>query len=216
MSYNELSSENTRLIDAAIAGDCASVRSAVTTANVNATDENGWTSLHIAVHSENREMVLLLLSQQDINVNATNKWHSTPLIIAAGGGNLDIVEILLRHPGILVDFQAEYYGRTALMESAVRGHAHIARCLVRYGADVNVSDKTGRSNALIEAIKNRHPDIAIFLLRTGIIDFSNQEMRLQALVWASRSGQKLYRELDHAIAAFYNRTGGKGAYSAHH
>ncbi len=197
------------LIQAAIAGDIEAIRSVLETTDVNVADDDGWTALHIAAHRQNRELIRLLLEHPDIDVNARNKWRSTPLMMAANSGNLDIVELLLRHPMILVDLQADYYGRTALIETAVKGHAHIARCLVSYGANVNVSDKTGRSTALIEAIKNNHVDIAIYLLRTGAVDFSNRELRLQGLIWASRCGGDLYRELDTAIAAYFNRAGGR-------
>lgn len=209
MVEHEQSGEDAELIQAAIAGDIPAARSALATADVNAADGDGWTALHIAVHGQHRDLTRLLLEHPDIDVNSRNKWGSTPLMLAAGGGNLDIVECLLRHPRTLVDLQAEYYGRTALIETAVKGHAHIARCLVSHGANVNISDKTGRNNALIEAIKNKHADIAIYLLRTGTIDFSNRDLRLQALIWASRRGDELYKELDHAIAAYFNRTGGR-------
>ena len=211
MAENEQAGGAEELIRAAIAGDMQAVGMALETSDVNSTDDDGWTALHIAVHSQNRELTKLLLEQQDIDVNAGNKWRSTPLMLAASSGNLDIVECLLRHPLISVDLQAEYYGRTALIEAAVKGHAHIARCLVNYGADVNISDKTGRNTALIEAIKNKHVDIAIHLLGTGAIDFSNRDLRLQALIWASRSGEGLRRELDNAIATHFNRTGSTSA-----
>lgn len=208
VEYHE-ASDGSELIEAAIAGDVQAASAALATADVNAADDDGWTALHIAVHSQHLDLTRLLLEHPDIDVNARNKWKSTPLMLAASGGNLDIVESLLRHPKTMVDLQAEYYGRTALIESAVQGHAHIARCLVSHGANVNISDKTGRNNALIEAIKNKHADIAIYLLRTGTIDFSNQDLRLQALIWARRHGDDLYMELDHAIAAYFNRTGGR-------
>ena len=202
-------SNDAELIEAAIAGDVQAASAALETADVNAADSDGWTALHIAVHRQHLDLTRLLLDHPDIDVNARNKWRSTPLMLAASGGDLDIVKCLLRHPETMVDLQAEYYGRTALIETAVKGHAHIARCLVSHGANVNTSDKTGRNNALIEAIKNKHADIAIYLLRTGTIDFSNQDLRLQALIWASRRGDDLYKELDHAIAAYFNRTGGR-------
>lgn len=175
---------------------------------VNTPDSDGWTALHFAVQEQNRNLVRQLLEHPDIDVNAKNKWQTTPLMLAATSGNFDLVESLLRHPMVLVDLKADYYGRTALIQASVKGHAHIARYLVSYGADVNISDKTGRNNALIEAIKNKNFDIAIFLLRTGTIDFSNRELRLQSLIWAGRHGKQLYNELDHAIAVYFNRYGG--------
>ncbi len=175
--------------------------------DVNAADNEGWTALHLAVQEQSRSLVRQLLEHPEIDVNARNKWQCTPLMLAVTSGNIDVVETLLRHPKIKVDIKADYYGRTALIQAAVKGHAHIARYLVTYGANVNVSDKTGRNNALIEAIKNRNFDIAIYLLRTGMIDFSNRELRLQSVIWASRHGKQLYNELDHAIAVYFNRFG---------
>ena len=209
MVESHQSGGESELIRAAIAGDNEAVVAALATTDVNVVDDDGWTALHIAVHGQRRDLARLLLEHPDIDVNARNRWRSTPLMLAASSGNLDIVECLLRHPMTQVDLQAEYYGRTALIETAVKGHAHIARCLVSHGANVNISDKTGRNTALIEAIKNRHADIAIYLLRTGTVDFSDHDLRLQALIWASRFGDDLRRELDHAIAAYFNRTGGR-------
>ncbi len=209
MVEHRQTSDGGKLIEAAIAGDVEATRAVLETTDVNVVDGDGWTALHIAVHGQRRDLTRLLLEHPDIDVNARNKWRSTPLMLAASSGNLDMVESLLRHPMTMVDLQAEYYGRTALIETAVKGHAHIARCLVCHGADVNISDKTGRNTALIEAIKNKHADIAIYLLRTGTVDFSDRDLRLQSLIWASRRGNDLNMELDHAIAAYFNRTGGR-------
>ncbi len=207
MADDEWANGGGDLLRAAIAGDLTAVRSALGTADVNSADDDGWTALHIAAHRQDRDLTKLLLEHPDIDVNARNRWKSTPLMIAAGGGNLGIVESLLRHPLIAVDERAEYYGRTALIEAAVKGHAHITRYLVGFGANVNIADKTGKNTALIEAIKNRQFDIAVYLLRTGTVDFSNRDQRLQALIWASRSGDALRRELDSAISAFFGRAG---------
>ncbi|MCY4304693.1 MAG: ankyrin repeat domain-containing protein [Aestuariivita sp.] len=193
------------LIQACISGDIATAKSALEFADINSSDADGWTALHIAIHAQNQELTKVLLNHSDIDVNAQNKWRSTPLMLAANSGNLNIVECLLRHPMIRVNSQADYYGRTALIEASVKGHAHIARCLVSFGADVNLSDKTGRNTALIEAIKNNHLDVAIYLLRTGTIDFSNRDQRLQCLIWASRRGEKLRIEVDNAISNYFNR-----------
>ena len=204
MSGENIGAKESALIHAAILGDIGAVEGALGSEDVNASDADGWTALHIASRNRNSEIARLLLSQPTIDVNVKNKWKSTPLMIAAGSGSLNVVELLLKHPRIQVDLCAQYYGRTALIEAAFNGHLSIAKALVAHGADVNATDKTGRNSALVEAIKNGHVNVAIFLLRSGLVDFSNDDVRLQALIWAgSRGGDVLRAELDAAISNFF-------------
>lgn len=205
---NDCSGTNeSELIRAAIAGDAGAVEQALERADVNRPDTDGWTALHIAARTGNIAVCRLLLSRPTIDVNVKNRWKSTPLMIAAGSGNLDVVELLLRHPRTQVDLQAEYYGRTALIEAALKGHMAVVKTLVAHGANVNAADKTGRNSALVEAIKNGHANVATFLLRSGLVDFSHRDLRLQALIWCgSRGGDVMQAELTAAMKAFFRQT----------
>lgn len=195
-----------KLIDAVLSNDMKALLNALSQEDVNGPDIDGWTALHIAALEGNAEATHLLLSQPTISVNAKNKWKSTPLMIAAGSGNLVIVDLILRHPRTQIDLQAEYYGRTALIEAAVKGHTSVVKALVSNGANVNVTDKTGRSSALIEAIKNGHINVATYLLRSGLVGFSDRDLRLQALIWCGdRGGDALRSELDTAINKFFEQ-----------
>jgi uncharacterized protein len=111
-----------------------------------------------------------------------------------------------------VDLQAEYYGRTATIEAAVKGNLTVVKTLVAHGAKVNATDKTGRNSALVEAIKNGHAAVATYLLRSGLIDFSNRDLRLNALIWCgSRGGETLQSELESAIKNYFS--GARRVYS---
>ena len=195
-----------KLIDAVISRDMKALSDAVSYDAINEADPDGWTALHVAAREGNTEATKLLLNQSSISVNPKNKWKSTPLMIAAGSGNLAIIDLLLRHPRTQIDLQAEYYGRTALIEAAVKGHISVVKALVSNGANVNVTDKTGRNSALVEAIKNGHADVATFLLRTGLLDFSERNLRLQAIIWCgSRGGDALQSELNTAMSKFFEK-----------
>lgn len=204
MSDKSLDAGHGKLIDAVISRDMDALTDAVSREDLNEADHDGWTALHIAAREGNTEATQLLLSQPSISVNAKNKWKSTPLMIAAGSGNLSIIDLLLRHPRTQIDLQAEYYGRTALIEAAVKGHISVVKALVSNGANVNLTDKTGRNSALVEAIKNGHANVATYLLRSGLVDFSDRDLRLQALIWCgSRGGDVLRSELETAIHKFF-------------
>ena len=206
MSSMDQGTGDNALVQAAIQGDSGAVGDALEHGDANAHDAEGWTALHIAARNGNVEIARLLLAQPGIDVNVKNKWKSTPLMLAAGVGHLEVVELLLGHADTKVDLQAAYYGRTALIEAALNGHLDVVEKLVAHGADVNATDKTGRNSALIEAVKNDHGEVATYLLRSGLVDFSSRDLRLQALIWSgSRGGDVLRAELDAAINIFFRK-----------
>ena len=63
-------------------------------ADVNATDDNGQTPLHLALHNEHPEMAKLLI-KKGADVNAKNKWGDTPLHLVLD--NPEIAKLLIEH-----------------------------------------------------------------------------------------------------------------------
>jgi ankyrin repeat protein len=193
------------LLAAAEKGDADAIGSELAAgADVNQTDEGGWSGMHLAAHNGHTVALEALIGHPATDVNCRNKWKSTPLSLAAAKGHLACMQALVKHPRIDIDARADYYGRTPLIEAARNGHMDVVELLVEHGADVNLADKTGRNSALIEAIKGRHYEVAEYLLETRKVNFLNKDMRLNALIWAgSARNAQLIEKLETAIHTFF-------------
>ncbi|KAM9299479.1 B-cell lymphoma 3 protein [Gastrophryne carolinensis] len=124
---------------------CLEVLMRVTTRDLEATNYQGMTALHIAVSTGRKDLTLCLL-EHGADVNAVDiKSGQSPLIQAVENGHEEMVSLLIQH-GARVN-QLTYAGNTALHVASGRGLAEITRLLMRSGAD--------------STIKNCHNDTAM-------------------------------------------------------
>jgi ankyrin repeat protein len=137
------------LIDAVKKGDTAGTRTLLQKkADVNATELDGSTALHWAVHRDSVELVDQLI-RAGADVKATNKYGVPPLALACSNGSLPIVERLLKAgadantalPG----------GETVLMTAARTGKPEVVKALLAYGADPNAKESSRGQTALMWA-----------------------------------------------------------------
>lgn len=70
---------------------------------INAANEDGLTSLHLAVTRGCTDTVRVLLQAKGIDINSANEDRQTPLHFAASLGHTDIVKVLLQTKGIDVN-----------------------------------------------------------------------------------------------------------------
>jgi len=87
------------------------------------------------------------------------------IVTASNSGDIDTVRQLLDRG---VDPNTMINGRTALHAACDEGHYDMVRLLIKYGADIDMVDSTGRSPLEI-AILSQESDIAELLLRNGAI-----------------------------------------------
>ncbi len=71
---------------------------AVKGANVNYTDQNGWSALHFAAQNGDLEMINFLLSK-GANVNCTNYEYHTPLHLAFKNNRIEVAQFLMDKGG---------------------------------------------------------------------------------------------------------------------
>lgn len=116
-------------------GDSAAVRTLLETgANVNETDETGWTALMHAVDNGHKATVLALLKGgADVNYNAAHAG-GTALMVAAYRGHIDIIDVLLAG-GAKLNFVGDHEF-TALSAAAFGGHSNAVQHLIAKGADL--------------------------------------------------------------------------------
>jgi serine/threonine-protein phosphatase 6 regulatory ankyrin repeat subunit B len=125
--------------------------------DVNQADEDGDAPLSMAASAP----IAAMLIERGADVNATNRFGATALLYAAEGGCAGVVEALLR-AGADVN-KADEDGDAPLRVAA---SAPIATMLIERGADVNATNKLGRTALWRAALQDR-ADLVEALLQAG-------------------------------------------------
>jgi ankyrin repeat protein len=77
-----------------------------------------------------------------VGVYATNTLGDTPLSLAASLGRIEVVNWLIDQ-GVDVNYMAPGSDRAALLRAADQKRIEVAACLVRAGANIEVTDRFG-------------------------------------------------------------------------
>lgn len=109
--------------------------------DVNAKDNQGWTTLICSAYNNDLDAVAHLLQHPKIDVNATSVVKRTALMYAAKENNHRIVTQLLQCPNIDVN-ATDIFGWTALMRATYHNHIKVIRQLLQHPAiDVTIRNK---------------------------------------------------------------------------
>ena len=154
-----------RLIDAVRAQNLEHVRALLAErVDVNATQGDGATALHWAVHRDDSALVDTLL-RAGARANVADDTGATPLFLACTNRNADIVGRLLSanaNPNA-----ALLSGETVLMTCARAGNATAVRALLSRGASLNAKETAHNQTALMWAAAQSHPQVVQALLERG-------------------------------------------------
>jgi len=175
-----------RLIDAVRAQDRDLIRALVAAhVDVNASQADGATALHWAIHWADIEAANLLI-RAGARVDATNDYGVTPLILACGNGQATAAGMLLE-AGADPD-KALPTGETPLMTASRSGNRAVVQALLDYGADVNAKEASQEQTALMWAASERHADVVRVLLDHGADARAQSKRGLTALLLSARQG----------------------------
>jgi ankyrin repeat protein len=154
-----------RLIEAVRARNPERVRALLAErVNVNATQGDGATALHWAVHHDDVSLVDTLI-RAGARADLADDTGATPLYLACLNRNAIAVGKLLAagaNPNA-----ALMSGETVLMTCARAGDASAVRALLARGAMINAKESTHNQTALMWAAAQAHPQVVHALLERG-------------------------------------------------
>lgn len=162
-------------------------------ADVNVTDREGNTALHLAARGGKRAVVELLL-RQGANIEATEHVNgNTALIEAAGFGHNSIAVILLQ-AGAIVS-RTNHRGGTALRYAASEGHEGVAKILLDSGADLEIQDDFGDTPLSAAASWDKVEMVKMLLAAGAKVENCNHQSGHTPLMRAAALGNRASMEL---------------------
>ncbi|WP_304333661.1 ankyrin repeat domain-containing protein [Brachyspira innocens] len=177
-------------------GDISKVRELLKNGtDVNSTNAEGWSALHLAVKVNNPAIVKELLSNKKINMNPTlpvdsvftdsdTKWYAdgqTPLLLAAYYGYSDIVTMLLSY-GADILAKDSIDDAMAIHIASAKGYYRVVEAILESAAArnskidiVNVGDNTGTTPLMWAAMNNQVTVISILIRYKASVNMQDDD-----------------------------------------
>ena len=159
--------------------------------------DNNMTFLN-ACRNGQKSIVQIFLKKGGINVNKRDAEGNTPLYYACLKGFRDIVTILLDNDADVSI--ANNSSEIPLHATARSGNKEIIGKLIQYGANLDATDKEGRT-PLICLLDNKRTDAALFLIEQGA-DTEIDNRRTWKHATASGGFQRTIRNSPYATSHF--------------
>jgi ankyrin repeat protein len=154
-------------------------------ADVNASQADGTTALHWAVHHDDLATTKALLAA-GANASATNNYGVSALSLACVNGNEGIVRALLEAGA---DSNTTLRGgETVLMTAARTGRVGPVAALLDRGAKVDAEDRKGQT-ALMWAAADGHAEAVALLIKSGADIHHRLKSGFTPLLFAAREGR---------------------------
>ena len=151
----QAASDDSRVADAAMGGDAATVKTLLKQgADVNAAQGDGMTALHWAARQGDVELGQMLV-YAGANVRAVTRIGGfTPLLMASERGYAGVIDVLLKAGAD--PKTATSSGTTPLMFAAASGQTDAVKLLLDKGVDVNAAESArGETPLMFATASNR-------------------------------------------------------------
>jgi ankyrin repeat protein len=148
-------------------------------ADVNTTDMDGFTPLHLASYSDLVDVVEILI-QKGAGLDVKLIAGQTPLHCSSAWGHFRVTQLLLQRGADVAS--KDNSGRIPLHHACRSGRLEVVDCIMGASAQINEPDRWG-STPLSIAARFGHFDIVKALIDTGAVDVQSSDRFGRTTIW---------------------------------
>lgn len=142
-------------------------------ANINYTDENGFTPLNIAIESGDMELTKFLI-KNGANVNSLMQDGLSLIGYAIAQNNMDLLQILIENGANINNTNGDSWANTPLQTASRLGLDNVVRILLTRNADINAVDMNGNTALHTAALNSQLSVVKLLLEKNPNLDIQNK------------------------------------------
>ena len=142
-------------------------------ANINYTDENGFTPLNIAIESGDMELTKFLITN-GANVNSLMQDGVSLIGYAIAQNNMDLLQILIENGANVNNTNGDSWAKTPLQTASRLGLDNVVRILLTRNADINAVDMNGNTALHTAALNSQLSVVKLLLEKNPNLDIQNK------------------------------------------
>ena len=142
-------------------------------ANINYTDDDGFTPLNIAIETGDMETAKLLITN-GADVNGLMQDGVSLIGYAIAQNNMDLLQILIENGANINNTDGDSLASTPLMTASRLGLDNVVRILLSRNADINAVDINGNTALHTAALNSQLSVIKLLLEKNPNLDIQNK------------------------------------------
>ena len=142
-------------------------------ANINYTDENGFSPLNMAIESGDMELTKFLITN-GANVNSLMQDGVSLIGYAIAQNNMDLLQILIENGANVNYTNGDSWADTPLKTASRLGLDNVVRILLTRNADINAVDMNGNTALHTEALNSQLSVVKLLLEKNPNLDIQNK------------------------------------------